>query len=273
MEDDEFKVSKKLLKTLTADTRTEILKNLQLRPMTASELSRRLNKHVTTVSEHLDILKNSNLIERLERPGRKWVYYKLTRPGESVISPNSNRWAFVLVTIFLTFGGWYLFSVNAYPGQFLYGSKRFIENFQILLTPDSLEKAKLHVQYAEERLEETKFIINEEEKTYAPLGGMASPSTKAISMPASASEKVAENLRDYQNEMNQAKKDIEIAKAQNKNVGPVLEVVDESTVKHTAMLQNMANKAPELKEEIQPVLNTSQKTVAVIAPELCNSTS
>jgi DNA-binding transcriptional ArsR family regulator len=271
-ENDEFKVSKKLLKTLTADTRTEILKNLQLRPMTASELSRKLNKHVTTVSEHLDVLKNSDLIERVERPGRKWIYYRLTKPGETIVAPSSHRWAFVLVAILLAFSGWYIFSVNAYPGQFLYGSKRLIENFQILLTPDNLEKAKLHVQYAEKRLEETKFIVSKEESISSPSGGMASLPAKSFVATGSSSEKVVEGLTEYQNEMNQAKKEIEIARTQNRNVEPVVEDIDESTVKHTAMLQNIANKAPELKEEIQPILDTSQRTVASITSELCNST-
>jgi len=85
--EEELKVSKKLLKTLTVETRTDILKSLEIRPMTASELSRKLDKHVTTVSEHLDVLKESNLIERVERPGRKWIYYKLTKPGENIIHP------------------------------------------------------------------------------------------------------------------------------------------------------------------------------------------
>jgi len=122
MEDEEeLKVSKKLLKTLTVDTRTDILKNLEKRPMTASELSRKLDKHVTTVSEHLNVLKKSDLVERVERPGRKWIYYRLTKPGQRIVHPTSYRFVFVFVVAFFALVGcWYLSSVDAYPGHWLY---------------------------------------------------------------------------------------------------------------------------------------------------------
>ncbi len=101
--EEEFKVSKTLLKSMLVETRANILKALQERQMTASELSRALNKHVTTIAEHLDYLKGSNLVERVERPGRKWVYYRLTKSGQVVLSPKPyQKIVFMLAISFLT---------------------------------------------------------------------------------------------------------------------------------------------------------------------------
>ncbi len=86
-EKDEFKISRRMLKVMTVDTRVDILKALERRPMTASELSRYLKKHVTTVTFHLDVLTENGLTERVERAGRKWVYYKITKPGKKILHP------------------------------------------------------------------------------------------------------------------------------------------------------------------------------------------
>ena len=250
MEEEEMKVSKNLLKTLTVDTRTNILKNLEKRPMTASELSRKLGKHVTTVSEHLDILKTSDLVERVERPGRKWVYYKLTKPAQKILHPTSYRWTFIFLVAFLSLAsGWYFLSVNAYPGSLLYASKRAIENFQLLLTTDNLQRATLHIQRAEERLEETKQIAG---------GGKTGL--------------IAGVVKDYQNEMDQAKKEIQIAKQKKVNVVPVLETVTESTAKHSAIMKNLAVKTPGMAKQIQPALNTSEESREMAIESLENIT-
>jgi len=250
MEEEEMKVSKILLKTLTVDTRANILKSLEKRPMTASELSRKLSKHVTTVSEHLDILKSSDLVERVERPGRKWVYYKLTKPAQKILHPTSYRWTFVLfVALFSFIGGWYFLSVNAYPGSPLYASKRAIENFQLLLTTDSLQRAQLHIQHAEERLEETKQIAG---------GGQTGL--------------VAGVVRDYQKEMDQAQKEIQIAKQSERNVVPVLETLTESTAKQSAIMKNLAVKTPAVAEQIQPALNISEESREMAIQDLENIT-
>jgi len=250
MEEEELKVSKNLLKTLTVDTRTDILKALERRPMTASELSRKLGKHVTTVSEHLSLLKSSDLVERVERPGRKWVYYKLTGPAQKILHPVSYRWSFVLIVAFLSFiSGWYFLSVNAYPGSPFYTSKRAIENLQLLLATNNLQKAQLHVQHAEQRLEETKQIAG-----------------------TGQTELVAEVVKNYQNEITQAKEEIEIAKQKKVNVVPALETLSESTAKHSAILKNLAVKEPKIVEEIQPALNMSEETRTIAIQDLENIT-
>ena len=250
MEEEKFQVSRNLLKTLTVDTRTNILKALEERPMTASELSRYLNKHVTTVSEHLDVLQNSELVERVERPGRKWVYYKLTKPGETVLHPESYRWVFILSVTFICFiGGFYFVTANSYPGDFLYNFKRGMENLQLSFTTDSLKKAELHIQHANERLEETKQIIGKGKTAYVPV-----------------------IIKDYNDDITQAKVEIQKAKQDRKNVVPVLEVLSESTAKQSAILQNIAIRSPAVADHVKSALNTSEQGYNTAIQELINVT-
>ena len=251
MEDEEkLKISKKLLKTLTVATRTDILKNLEKRPMTASELSRKLGKHVTTVSEHLNVLKKSELVERIERPGRKWIYYRLTKPGQRIVHPTSYRWVFAFAVSFIAFiGSLYLFSLNAYPGHWLYGLDRNLEDLQLALTTSNLEKAKLHIEYAEERLEEAKNVVEREEIDY-----------------------VKDVMSDYEAEITRAKEEIEIAKEREEDIVPTLEILSESTAKHTAILENMAMKTPEIEKVIQPALNVSEEGHNVAVAEIASIT-
>ncbi len=82
-----------IMKALNTRTRQEIIRLLQRRPYTASELSKILNKHVTTVSEHLEMLEQSGLIHRNE--GKKWIYYNLTPKGSGIFNPN-RTWSLVL---------------------------------------------------------------------------------------------------------------------------------------------------------------------------------
>ncbi len=250
MEEEELKVSKNLMKTLTVDTRANILKSLEKRPMTASELSRKLGKHVTTVSEHLDILRNTDLVERVERPGRKWIYYKLTKPAQKILHPASYRWSFIFLVTFLSFvSSWYFLSVDAIPGSPFYTSKRMIEDFRFLLATDSLQRAQLHIQHAEERLEETKQIVGE-----------------------GKSGLVAGIIKDYQDEMTQAKNEIEIAKQRESNVIPVLETLTESAAKQSAIMKNLAVRQPEVAEQIQPALNVSEESRTEAIQDLENIT-
>jgi DNA-binding transcriptional ArsR family regulator len=248
--EEEFKVSKKILKTLTVDTRTNILKALEKRPMTASELSRKLGKHVTTISEHLQHLRDSELVERVERPGRKWVYYKLTKTGMNILHPKSYKFVFVFLVTFLTvLSGLFVLNVDAYPGEWLYGLDRAVEKLHMMLTFDRLERAKKHLQYAEERLEESKTITERGKLEY-----------------------LERTIEDYEKEVNEARIEIERARLRKKNIIPVLEAFSESSFKHEAMLKNLATKAPQARKKIQPVLNITEKNRMNVIQELENLT-
>lgn len=111
MAEEPLKIDKETLKAFGSDTRIEILKRLHERQMTASELSKILGKHVTTVSEHLEVLEDRKLVQRIERPGRKWVYYKLTGVGERLSSPASHNFVFgILGSVAAMFSGIFLLS-------------------------------------------------------------------------------------------------------------------------------------------------------------------
>jgi len=83
---DKVKIDRKTLFALASDTRLEILKKLDERRMTLSELSKTLGLSKTAVKEHLDILLEVGLIIKVDRD-RKWVYYELTKKGKNILHP------------------------------------------------------------------------------------------------------------------------------------------------------------------------------------------
>jgi len=94
-----------LLKALVSDTRRDIVKTLSEGNRTPSDLSRLLKKSKSTISEHLEKLMDAGLVEKFERPGHKWVFYSLTRKGESYVSKKSQRLVIILSSVFLSIIG------------------------------------------------------------------------------------------------------------------------------------------------------------------------
>lgn len=88
-------LDKETLKALSTDTRQEIIKMLSKRPYTASEISKLMNKHVTTITEHLDVLERARLIYRKDSTN-KWVYYALTDKGQKIFKPAYYTWVITL---------------------------------------------------------------------------------------------------------------------------------------------------------------------------------
>lgn len=86
------------LKLLGSDTRLNILKHLDKRRMTVSELARTLDLNKSTVHEHLAKLVEAGLIRRDESPEREWVYYELTKTARHVLQPASARFVLLLGT-------------------------------------------------------------------------------------------------------------------------------------------------------------------------------
>lgn len=73
-----LKESVKLLKVLSDSTRFSILKLLEQKSMSSPELEERLDRSQSTVSKHLKILSEANLIAS-ERRGRR-KYYEVKNP-------------------------------------------------------------------------------------------------------------------------------------------------------------------------------------------------
>ncbi len=239
--EEEFKISRSMLKTIIADTRVDILKALEERPMTASELSKKLKKHVTTISEHLELLRNSNLVERVERPGRKWVYYKLTKEGKKILHPESYRWIAILAISFLLVSSYFILSVNAYPGSILYSIKRARENLILSLTVNEDKRIEKHLEFAEERLKEAKWLVEKGKE-----------------------EELENILEDYENEMKEVKKEI------TKRAQKVLESISESAPKHISILRNIFAKTE--KNKVLETINKTSEIYVLSINELRNAT-
>jgi len=91
----------KILKAMVSETRRDIIKTLSNGDRTPSDLSKILDKSKSTVVEHLNKLIGAGLVEKDEKDGRKWVFYGLTRQGESLVSKRPKKLVIMLSTIFL----------------------------------------------------------------------------------------------------------------------------------------------------------------------------
>lgn len=100
-------VDHKTLKALAADTRMGIIRELSRGSLTPSDLGKRLKKSDATIVEHLGKLQDSGLVNRVEEPGKKWVFYSLTNKGSDLISNRSGRFVILmsLSLIALVVGG------------------------------------------------------------------------------------------------------------------------------------------------------------------------
>jgi len=110
----------KSFKALSAESRVSILKNLNNRRMTLSELSKRLSLEASTIKEHCTLLVQADLIKQIDE-GRKWKYYELTGKGKSLIEPNLMEQVRVLVVLCfgaIMFGGIMMFILS---GTFMLG--------------------------------------------------------------------------------------------------------------------------------------------------------
>ncbi len=94
---DKVKIDRKALFTLASETRIEILKKLDERRMTLTELSKELNISKTAVKEHLDKLVEAKLVEKVDE-GRKWKYYELTKVGKRILHPESRTKIILLIS-------------------------------------------------------------------------------------------------------------------------------------------------------------------------------
>lgn len=91
--DDRFRVplDADLIQVLASDTRRRVLRLLQDRRMTLSELARSLDLKKSTVLEHLRKLSDAGLVDRDEEEDRLWVYYDLSHRGRNILSPDRSR--------------------------------------------------------------------------------------------------------------------------------------------------------------------------------------
>ncbi|HVQ00379.1 MAG TPA: winged helix-turn-helix domain-containing protein [Candidatus Thermoplasmatota archaeon] len=84
-------LDRETFKALASDTRLDILKTLDGHNMGLNEIASVTNLNKATLHEHLSKLNEAGLIKRTERDGHKWVYYKLTWKGESLLHPENTK--------------------------------------------------------------------------------------------------------------------------------------------------------------------------------------
>lgn len=74
---------------LSSDVRVVILKSLDIRPMTMSELADGLGLAKSTIHEHLGVLVDADLVTH--ESARKWRDYTLTERGRRILHPGKNH--------------------------------------------------------------------------------------------------------------------------------------------------------------------------------------
>ncbi len=93
---DEIKMDRKVFEALASETRINILKTLDSRQMTITELSQELEMAKSSIHEHLGKMQGSGLVEKVE-DGRKWTYYYLTGKGRNILHPHETAKILVLL--------------------------------------------------------------------------------------------------------------------------------------------------------------------------------
>lgn len=93
---DEITLSRTEFKALASETRTDIIKLLNERNHTLSEMSKKMDLTAPTVKQHLSVLENAGLIQQIDE-GRKWKYYSLTKKGSKILSPDTPTNVFIVL--------------------------------------------------------------------------------------------------------------------------------------------------------------------------------
>lgn len=94
----DVKLSQKTFKALANSTRIAILKQLDKRKFTQSELSENLGFAVPTIKQHIFDLEKADLVLVVDE-GRKWKYVELTKNGKAILHPEEKKIWILLGTL------------------------------------------------------------------------------------------------------------------------------------------------------------------------------
>ena len=95
-------LDKNMFKALASETRLDILRTLDGKKMGLKDISSATNLNKATLHEHLTKLHEAGLVKRKEREGHKWVYYKLSWKGASLLHPENTRIVVMFTVTFAT---------------------------------------------------------------------------------------------------------------------------------------------------------------------------
>lgn len=90
-------------KALSSHVRIDMLKRLDGRGLTVTDLSKALKISKSAAFKHLAKLVEAGLIERQDDP-RKWVYYKITNKGIKILHPERAKVSILLSWALMLFG-------------------------------------------------------------------------------------------------------------------------------------------------------------------------
>ena len=88
----------KTVKALSSPTRIDILREALEKESTPTELSNRVGRSKSTVSSHLDKLREAGLLEKDEVEGRRRVIYRTTEKTETILNGKSRKVKFSLLS-------------------------------------------------------------------------------------------------------------------------------------------------------------------------------
>jgi DNA-binding transcriptional ArsR family regulator len=94
---DRVVVDRQVFDALASDTRVAILKELDERRKTLTELSQKLECNKAAVYKHLSKLVGVGLIKKEEKV-HKWIYYSLTWSGKNLLHPERVKITLLLST-------------------------------------------------------------------------------------------------------------------------------------------------------------------------------
>lgn len=111
MNQDKIVLDMKSFDALSSKTRISILKKLDIRRMTITELSNDTSLAKSTIHEHLTKLSDTGLVKTNDG-GYKWKYYELTEMGKKLLHPYEMTKIYIFLssaTILFTGGFVYIF--------------------------------------------------------------------------------------------------------------------------------------------------------------------
>ncbi len=103
MEPGTITLDRESFKALASEVRVEVLKQLESKRMTVTDLSNAMNLAKPTLLEHLDRLVSADLVTKMDE-GRKWIYYELTKRGRGILHPHQVKIMISLAISFLLVG-------------------------------------------------------------------------------------------------------------------------------------------------------------------------
>ncbi len=133
---DKIALDKKTLGALSSETKVNILKSLDIRRMTASELSKKLNLPKSTIHENLKRLIDADLVKKNDDNNTNRVYYELTEKGITILHPHKmTKIILLLSSAALSFVGGiieiYLFIKSTFPEEVMRGAPLYEPKYLI----------------------------------------------------------------------------------------------------------------------------------------------